>query len=142
MIDANWNYDNLVSLDFTDSHKRAVTVRLSVPRIQVGANDNWECFFQLVGIGSNEVMSATGRDAWQAMSVAAAGIRKYASPFNLKSTVDGASLEMIMPRPLPTMYGPDFYSFVSSWVDFQMHREQRRLDARRRSARGRRRAAE
>lgn len=89
------------SLQRRDSPRRMVVVSLGKPRRTKGSQD-WECPFQLRGLGARRVEYAYGADGFQALTMALEGIRYFLDrsrvPLVWKGVLeDGTGFQRVIP---------------------------------------------
>lgn len=106
---------------------RAVKLRLGMPRPL--PKSDWECPYQIVGLGKSQPKVAYGLDGLQALLMAVEALRvrieKSAKRLTWEGGEDG---DNGLPRVIPTFFGLSFAEKLSELIDREVERFSRRQE--------------
>lgn len=119
----------------SDAGSRKVTVSLGKPR-RMKRGEDWECPFQIKGLGGSAAKYGYGVDAIQALTTALEGIRVTLERSGKRlSWIGGNPGDPGFERPVPSALGVDFSRRLNRIIDREVARfvrvQERRRHARR-----------
>ena len=113
------------SLRTADAAVRSVQIRLGMPR--PSPKGDWECPYQIVGLGRSRPQLAYGLDGIQALLMALEALRVTIEESGKRLTWQGGeSGDNGLPRVVPTFFGLSFAHRVSKLIDQEIERFSRR----------------
>ncbi len=110
-----------------DDRSRLVA-RLGFPR-PTGQKE-WACSFQLYGWKDSKIRVAHGVDGLQAVTIAAAAIRRWLDEMSNVSSNNDTPYEVVFPRYVPFCYGPDFHRHLCGIIDEEIKKKDEEIQGR------------
>ena len=121
--------DFICERECRDDSDELIIVRLGRP-VKVGDGE-YQCAFQLQGVGSSPIQHAHGTDCFQALQLAMEGIRTGLDRSGRSFSWEGGEAgDPGFPRMVPAFYGQAFSQRVNRMIDEEVERFARQAQER------------